>query len=96
MKLLILSALALLIHPSANANIINPREYNLFLLGRVVGATEVVCREKVNVNKRNFYADSREIFNDTREILPEEIVKQAWQDLRRNCKKIVGVDIGEL
>ena len=90
MKLLILSALALLIHPPANANLINPREYNLFLLGRVVGATEVVCREKGNVNKRNVYADSREIFNDTREILLQEIVKQAWQDLRRNCK-ILGV-----
>jgi hypothetical protein len=54
----------------------------------VVGATEFVCREKVNVNKRNFYADSREIFNDTRKILPEEIVNQPWQDSRRNCKRL--------
>ena len=77
MKLLHLAALALLNHPPAKANLINPREYNLFLPGRAAGATEVVCREKVNVNKQNFYADSRETFKGTRKFLPKAIIQQA-------------------
>ena len=96
MKLMFASIIALLIHPPANANLINKREYNMFILGRVVGATEVVFRENVSINKQNIYADPKQIFNETKEIPPYKIVEQAWKDVRNNCRTIGGVDIGEL
>ena len=68
----------------------------MFMLGRAVGATEVACRENVSINKQNFYADSKQIFNESMKILPNKIVTQAWKDLRNNCRTIGGVDIGEL
>ena len=96
MKLLFASVIPLLIHPPANANLINKREYNMFMLGRAVGATEVVFRENVSINKQNIYADPKQIFNETKEIPPYKIVEQAWKDVRNNCRTIGGVDIGEL
>ncbi|AII43556.1 hypothetical protein KR100_09310 [Synechococcus sp. KORDI-100] len=43
MKPFSLSALLLLIQMQAHANLINKREYNMFLLGRDVDATELAC-----------------------------------------------------
>ena len=96
MKLFSLSALLLLIHMPAHANLINKKEYNMFLLGRVVGATELACREKVGINKEKFYKDSKKVFKEIKAVLPEAIVNRAWQDLRNNCKTAGGVDIGNL
>ena len=51
MKPFSLSVLLLLIHMPAHADLINKREYNVFLLGRVAGATELARREKVGIDK---------------------------------------------
>ena len=96
MKPFSLSALLLLIQMPAHANLINKRDYNMFLLGRVVGATELACREKVGIDKAKFYKDSKKVFKEIKAVLPDAIVNRAWQDLRTNCKTIGGVDIGNL
>ena len=79
MKLLFASVIAPLIHPPASTNLVNKREYNMFMLGRVVGTTEVVCRENVSINKQNVYADSKQIFNETKKINPiKSLNKPGW------------------
>ena len=66
------------------------------MLGTAVGATEVVCRENVSINKQNVYADSKQIFDEPKKILPHKIIEQAWKDVRNNHRTIGGLDIGGL
>ena len=68
----------------------------MFLLGRVVGATELACREKVGIDKAKFYKDSKKVFKEIKAVLPDAIFNRTWQDLTTNCKTIGGVDIGNL